>query len=92
MTAVLTLQERLDFGAVSALKADILGQAGNDLEVDASNVTHMGTLCLQVLIAASNDWISAGHKFNLTSPSDACATQLNLHGITPDTLNGVAQS
>ncbi|PHQ95091.1 MAG: chemotaxis protein CheX [Marinosulfonomonas sp.] len=92
MTAVLTLQERLDFGAVTALKAEILDQAGNDLEVDASNVTHMGTLCLQVLIAASSDWGRAGRRFRLTSPSDTCATQLTLHGFTPDTLTGVAQS
>ena len=92
MTVVLTLQERLDFGAVTALKAEILGQVGNDLEVDASNVTHMGTLCLQVLIAASNDWVSAGHKFSLTSPSDTCAAQLTLHGFTPDTLTGVAKT
>jgi chemotaxis protein CheX len=90
MTAVLTLQERLDFGAVTALKAEILGQTGNDLDVDASNVAHMGTLCLQVLIAASNDWGRAGHKFSLTSPSDICVTQLTLHGFTADTLTGVA--
>jgi len=91
MTKVIRLQERLDFGAAPDLKAEIIGQVGNDLEIDASAVTHMGTLCLQILIAASNDWVKNGHRFILTSPSDTCKTQLSLHGFTPDTLTGVTQ-
>ncbi len=90
MTAVLTLQERLDFGAVTPLKTAILGHTGQDLEVDASHVAHMGTLCLQVLIAAANDWKQAGKIFRVTSPSDICVTQLALHGFSPDTLTGVS--
>ncbi len=92
MTAALTLEDRLDFGAVASLKAALEGQVGNDLEIDASAVTHMGTLCLQVLIAASQDWARAGHRFCLTSTSDSCATQLALHGFTPDTLAGATSS
>jgi len=88
MTAVVKLQGRLDFGAAPELKAEIIGQIGNDLDVDASNVSHMGTLCLQILIAASNDWAKSGQKFNLISPSDTCLTQLSLHGFSPDTLSG----
>jgi len=90
MTAMLTLQERLDFGAVTPLKTAILGHAGQDLEIDASHVAHMGTLCLQVLIAAANDWKQAGKLFRVTSPSDICETQLALHGFSPDTLTGVS--
>lgn len=89
MTAMITLHERLDFGAAPDLKAEIIGLLGNDLEIDASKVTHMGTLCLQILIAASNEWANSGHKFNLTSPSDICVTQLSLHGFSTDTLTGV---
>lgn len=91
MTAVITLQERLDFAAAPALKTEVIGQIGHDLEIDASNVEHMGTLCLQILIAASNEWTRSGHKFNLTSPSDICITQLSLHGFSTDTLTGVTQ-
>ena len=90
MTAVLALQERLDFNAVSSLKAEIEGHSGTNLEINASSVTHMGTLCLQVLIAASQDWARSGHRFLLTQPSEICATQLSLHGFSPDTLTGVA--
>ena len=90
MTATLTLQERLDFGAVTPLKTAILDQAGQDLEIDASHVAHMGTLCLQVLIAAANDWKQAGKTFRITSPSEICASQLALHGFSPDTLTGVS--
>jgi len=89
MAAVITLQERLDFGAAPALKAEIVGQIGNDLQIDASGVTHMGTLCLQILIAASQDWTRNGLKLDLTSPSDICVTQLSLHGFTPDAITGV---
>jgi len=90
MTAMITLQERLDFGAVTALKSAILGHVGQDLEIDASHVAHMGTLCLQVLIAAANDWKQAGKTFRIASPSDICQTQLSLHGFSPDTLTGVS--
>lgn len=90
MTAVLSLQEKLDFGAVNALKTAIEAQVGNDLEVDASAVEHMGTLCLQVLLAAAQDWSRSGHKFQMTNASEICLTQLSLHGFSPDTLTGGA--
>ncbi|AXX98142.1 STAS domain-containing protein [Profundibacter amoris] len=90
MTTVITLQERLDFGAVTPLKTTILGHAGQDLEIDASQVSHMGTLCLQVLIAAANDWKQVGKTFQIISPSETCKTQLALHGFSPDTLTGVS--
>jgi len=90
MTTTLTLQERLDFGAVTALKNTLLEHVNQDLEIDASQVTHMGTLCLQVLIAAARDWKQAGKTFCVTMPSDICKTQLALHGFTPDTLTGVS--
>lgn len=89
MTGVITLQDRLDFGAAPDLKAELLAQTGNDLQVDASGVTHMGTLCLQILIAASTDWARQGQKFELSSPSEVCVTQLSLHGFSSDTLTGV---
>lgn len=89
MTAVLTLQDRLDFGAAAELKDAILKQVGSDLEIDASSVSHMGTLCLQILISASKDWADSGHKFSLKAPSDICITQLSLHGFSADTLTGV---
>ncbi len=89
MTVVITLPKRLDFCAAPDLKAEIIGQVGNNLQIDASGVTHMGTLCLQVLIAASKDWARNGLKFDLTSPSEICVTQLSLHGFTSETLTGV---
>lgn len=90
MTAQLTLAPKLDFGAVKDLKTAILDQVGNDLEIDASDVEHMGTLCLQVLLAAANDWATAGHKFQIKNSSDTCLSQLSLHGYTPDTITGEA--
>ena len=92
MTAALRLQDRLDFGAAADLKDSILKQVGSDLEIDASSVSHMGTLCLQILIAASKDWANSGHKFSLKSPSETCITQLSLHGFSAETLTGVTST
>lgn len=89
MTVEIKLKDRLDFGVAPDLKSEILGSQGNDLVIDASAVTHMGTLCLQILIAAANDWRKSGHKFDLISPSDVCETQLSLHGFSTDTITGV---
>lgn len=88
MTAVLTLSEKLDFSAVARLKSELLALSGQDVEVDATCVNHMGTLCLQVLLAASKDWGAAGKKFDVISASDICSTQLALHGFSPETLSG----
>jgi len=89
MTKQIKLQERLDFGAVSDLKSEMLSHVGSDVTIDASEVIHMGTLCLQVLISAANDWARSGHEFNLISPSDACLSQLALHGFSSESLIGV---
>lgn len=86
--ARLTLQKRLDFAGATELKETILANAGQDLELDASAVTHMGTLCLQVLLSASSDWRKTGLSFHISDPSDICITQLALHGFTPATLTG----
>ena len=89
MTAEIKLRERLDFGAAPDLKSEILNCTGNDIRIDASAVTHLGTLCLQILISAANDWARNGHGFNIISPSDACRSQLSLHGFSSETLIGV---
>lgn len=89
MTVTIKLRERLDFGVAPDLKAEFLAQVGNDVQIDASDVTHLGTLCLQIMIAASQDWALNGQKFSMVSPSEVCMTQLSLHGFTPETLTGV---
>lgn len=89
MTAQIKLQGRLDFGAAPGLKSEVLDCTGKNISIDASAVTHMGTLCLQILIAASNDWARSGHDFNIISPSDICKTQLSLHGFSSESLIGV---
>ena len=46
------------------------------LTVDVASVSHLGTLCLQVLVAAARDWQQAGHDFRLGPRSDAVAAAL----------------
>jgi len=88
MVARLALHERLDMGAAAPLKAALVAQTGQDIEVDGADVTQLGTLCLQVLMAAARDWRAAGKRFDLADPSAALTQQLSLFGLTPETLAG----
>jgi chemotaxis protein CheX len=88
MATGVILPERLDYAAATSLRAMFLAQRGGDFDVDASLVTHLGTLCLQVLLSAARDCAGTGHRFRLVSPSEQCSAHLALHGLSPETLNG----
>ncbi len=88
MTATIVLQPRLNLDVVQALSDEISACEGKDLEFDASQVTHLGTLCLQVLLAAARDWAVAGAAFRMVRPSESCLAQLALFGLTPETFAG----
>ncbi len=88
MSVTITMAPRLGLDAVGPLVDNISAASGQDLELDASQVSHLGTLCLQVLLAAARDWAITGRRFRLVSPSDACTTQLALFGLSPETLAG----
>ncbi|MFB2595048.1 STAS domain-containing protein [Paracoccus sp. p4-l81] len=87
MTAVM-LAERLDLPAAAPL-ADTLRQAiaaapDDDLMLDGTQVTHLGGLCLQVLLAARQSRQRDGHGLRLRQPSDSFTQAVADFGLPAD--------
>lgn len=91
MTAALTLPERLDTASAQELADTLAAQLGQDLEIDAAPVTHIGALCLQILLAAVKTWDARGQILKISNLSDAMIGQLALFGITQDSLGGAQE-
>ena len=91
MTAQLTLPARLDLTAARPLAQDLAALTG-DLDLDASQVTHLGGLCLQVLLASAQSCQASGRGFQVSTPSDDFDAALAMFGVDPSQLtrNAVA--
>jgi len=79
-TSSLALPAKLDADAAHRLKASLLERQGQSLSIDASDVQQMGTLCLQVLLAAKKSWRNEGHDFVMKNPSPAFRDSVALLG------------
>ncbi len=86
MSDTLVLQPRLDISAADPLAQALRTRLGSDLTVDARDVTHLGAMCLQVLLSAAQTVRRAGHRFTLANASDRVLDQLRSMGFTPETL------
>lgn len=86
--ARLTLHERLDLGAATPLYQALAPLEGEDLEVDASQVAHLGTLCLQVLLSVAQATRQSGHSFRLSDPSPAFLEHLAQFGLDAEVFAG----
>lgn len=80
----LLLPERLGLGAVDELHKELLERRADNLTVDARHVSHIGTLCLQLLIAAAKEHKANGTTFRITNMGDSCVHQLSLFGLSPE--------
>ena len=80
------LGARLDTAQAGPLAAAILEHAGQDLQLDATEVTHFGAMGLQVIRAAAKSWQSSGHALSLAGLSEDCIDQIGLLGFAPDTI------
>lgn len=85
-TTRLTLASRLDLPAADRLHAAILARQGAALELDAGAVSHLGALCLQVLIAAATVWRAHGRVLTVAPVSDAFTAALGTYGLTLEVL------
>ena len=90
MTGVLKLPAKIDLTATDQLVSDLRALEG-DIAIDASEVTHLGTLGLQALIAASRSAHAAGHAFSFTSVTDRMKEQMQVMGTSPEKLMEGAQ-
>jgi len=82
--AVFTLPACLDLKAAAELHREFLARRGVDLAVDASEVSRLGGLCLQVLLAAVRAWRNDGRELAIVNPSETYCNALNLFGVPPD--------
>ncbi len=91
MSAELALPARLDLPAAKPLAEDIIALRGKDIRVVASDVTHLGTPGLQVLLAAVRSWEADGKTLSFSDPSDSLTEQLALCGLSPEALSTSTQ-
>ena len=74
------LPERLDSTSAQELYAQIDAHKDKHIELNGEHVSKVGGLCLQVLIAAKDEWARNSLNFQIQSPSDALASFLSKIG------------
>ncbi|WP_187430984.1 hypothetical protein ROLI_022070 [Roseobacter fucihabitans] len=87
MSEPITLASRLDLPAASALMTTFRDHQEGDLVMDLSEVGHLGSLCLQVMIVAATDAVAAGRNVSVLNASDRVLDQLRVMGMTPETIS-----
>ncbi len=82
------LGARLDLTAATGLHRALVERLGRPVRVDAGQVTHLGGLCLQTLLAAAAEARRAGTGFAVTPRSAAFDAACATFAITPADLEG----
>ena len=82
----MTLPARLDLTAARRLMRDFRDRSGDPLTVDASQVDLLGGLCLQVLLAAVQDWRRRDVPLRYDPRSPAFLSALEQFGLSPASL------
>lgn len=85
MSTALKLPPKLDLSAATQLVSDLRAIEG-DMHIDASEVTHMGSLCLQALIAAARHANASDNIFEISNFTQRALDQLSVMGVTPENL------
>jgi chemotaxis protein CheX len=85
-TQTMPLPAVLDISAAAPLAERLLSMRGSDLVLDASEVTHLGGQCLQVLLAAAKTWSIDRVRFEIGRPSSSFAAALDELGIAETTF------
>jgi len=83
MTEVIALAGKLDIRAVGPLHELLGGHLSGDVTLDMGQVTHVGALCLQTLIAAARAVRATGHQLAFVNVSAALEAQFLTMGATP---------
>ena len=86
MSEVLYPRGKLNLAAAAALHSELGALKGRDVAVDLSDVTQLGALCLQVMIAAAKTAGDAGSKFRINGASARVTAQLDTMGMPPNSL------
>lgn len=86
MGETIMLPARLDLSTVTALHTDLCAHADKDVVLDMDQVTYLGALGLQVLIAAIRHAKTNETKLCLRNISDRVIAQMRLLGASPETI------
>jgi chemotaxis protein CheX len=78
--ATVSLIPVLDLQAAEPLRAELMSLRGRPLDIDASQVTRLGGLCLQVLMSARKIWSEDRIALTVNQPSVAFSEQLTAFG------------
>ena len=84
MTKEITLPARMDFAVLDALYAEIKEARGEDVTLDGSQIKHLGSCGLQLLLSAWKSWDQDGHNFHVIRPSEKFSEHLKLLGLNKD--------
>ncbi|WP_298571197.1 STAS domain-containing protein [uncultured Aliiroseovarius sp.] len=82
----LALAPKLDLHALDGVREQILDLRGQDVALDAQDVTHFGALSVQLIRSAALSWASSRHRLSLVNVTPDGMEQLRLLGFTPETL------
>lgn len=91
MTEFIKLPSSMDLVAAPILLENILEKKGYDIELDASNVQHLGGQCLQILLAAKATWEDSNHMFEIKNPSEEFVEYLKIMGLMLSDLKNIEQ-
>lgn len=87
MAETVKLATRLDLSAAQNLVKDVTAvKPETDLTLDASDVTHLGALCAQAILATANRSKSAGAALKIENVSERVEEQLGFMGLSTDKL------
>jgi chemotaxis protein CheX len=90
MSGVVQLASRLDRAAAGPLKEALLAQPDTDIDLDATEVSHIGALCFQVILSAQQSLQANGHTLRITNATEDTRTGFQLLGLPHDILGDVA--
>jgi chemotaxis protein CheX len=76
----------LDLNEASTLRTKLTGLRGSNVVIDASGVERVGTLCVQVIMAAAKTWNEDKLSFTFSKVSDAFQKTMQLIGVDIDHL------
>ena len=78
--AEVSLCQVLDLQAAEPLRAELMALRGRPLLMDASQVSRLGGLCLQVLLSARVSWAEDGLPLRIEQASEGFLEQLAAFG------------
>jgi len=84
------LPSACDAAAAGRMAAEFIAMRGNDIEVDASQVTQANVLALQVLLSAARTWKVDGKTFGLSHPGEKLSNALASLGLVQELFSQAA--